>query len=224
MVYWSTWKYWIGEVGYTPNVLIVDDWYRIAISVSNGDRYDYYISGLKSLSGTSGSIDARFSLEPQVLFFADNNSEDNLIDIADIKIFSRDLSDEEIGELGSFEHEIEVIELERSYLQSPTSTSIYVCWAYDSDNPYVEYGFTPSLGNQVTPETVVIDVGDAIISWYAAKLENLEPSTSYYYQVGTDSIVSDIYKFRTQPIDTDSTEHIRFAVYGDNRTVPVKFS
>ena len=128
-------------------------------------------------------------------------------------------------ELGGYEHEVEIIKTESDapYLQSPAPTSIYVCWTYIGDNPSVEYGLTTSLGDQVIPETIPIDGGDAILNWYAAKLENLEPSTIYYYKVKTDSTESEIFKFRTQPVDNDSTEHIRFAVYGDNRTVPTKF-
>ncbi|MEN8192054.1 MAG: T9SS type A sorting domain-containing protein [Bacteroidota bacterium] len=215
----------IGQTGYTPDKLKPDEWYRIAISVYNGVRHDYYIDGIKMHSGNFGAVDGRFSLDTRVLFFADENEEDNSFDIADIKIFSRDLSDAEMSELGGYEHDIVVIKTESDapYLQSPTPTSVYVCWTYIGDNPSAEYGLTPSLGNQVIPETVPIDGGDAVLNWYAAKLEDLEPSTTYYYQVKTDSTESEIYKFRTQPVDNDSTEHIRFAVYGDNRTVPAMF-
>ncbi|MCP5062142.1 MAG: hypothetical protein GY936_06735 [Ignavibacteriae bacterium] len=215
----------VGETGYTSSKLKPGDWYRVAISVSNGTRHDYYIDGEKVLSGTAGEVDGRFALDTQVLLFADESQEDNLIDVADIKIFSRDLSDAEMSELGGYEHEIEIIktESEAPYLQSPTPTSIYVCWTYIGDNPSAEYGLTSSLGNQVIPEIIPIDGGDAVLTWYAAKLENLEPSTTYYYKVKTDSTESEIYKFRTQPVDNNSTEHIRFAVYGDNRTDSEKF-
>ena len=216
----------VGTSGYTATILRPGEWYRVAICANGGSRHDYYIDGQKALDGNSDGVDGRFALDTQVLFFADNNSEDNTLDVADIKIFSRDLSDLEMQELGGYEHEVEVIktESEAPYLQSPTPTSIYVCWTYKGDNPSAEFGLTPSLGNQVIPETIPIDGGDAILNWYAAKLENLEPSTIYYYQVETDSTESEIYKFRTQPVDNDSTEHIRFAVYGDNRTVPPMFT
>ncbi len=214
----------IAATGYTSSTLKPGDWYRIAISVSNGNRHDYYIDGEKALSGIPGSVDGRFSLDPKVLFFADENNEDNTLDVADIKIFSRDLSDAEMQELGGYEHTVEIIKSESSpYLQSPTPTSVYICWAYIGDNPSTEYGLTPSLGNQVIPETITINGGDTYLNWFAAKLENLKPSTTYYYQVKTDSTISEIYKFRTQPVDNDSTEHIRFAIYGDSRTVPQIF-
>jgi hypothetical protein len=214
----------IGATGYTGRSLKPNEWYRIAISVYNGTRHDYYIDGAKSLSGTPGTIDDRFALSSKVLFFSDENNEDNELDIADIKIFSRDLSDSEIAELGGYEHEVEPYKLESyPYLQSPTPTSIYVCWSYLGGNPVAEYGLTPTLGTQVIPETIPIEDGNISLNWYAAKLEGLTPSTTYYYKVKTDSTESEIYKFRTQPVDKDSTEHIRFVVYGDNRTDVDKF-
>ena len=214
----------IGATGYTSKAIKSKEWYRIAISISNGSRHDYYIDGAKALSGTSGDVDGRFALNSKVLFFADENNEDNELDIADIKIFSRDLSDSEIAELGGYEHEVETYKQESyPYLQSPTPTSIYVCWSYLGGNPVAEYGLTPSLGQQVIPETIPIDDGNISLNWYAAKLEGLTPGTTYYYKVKTDSTESEIYKFRTQPVNQDSTGHIRFAIYGDNRTEPNKF-
>ena len=215
----------VGATGYTSSTLKPGEWYRVAISVKNGVRHDYYIDGQKALGGTPGAVDDRFALTTSVLFFADQNGEDNTLDVADIKIFSRDLSDDEILDLDGFGHEVASLQQvsEAPYLQSPTPTSVYVCWTYKGDNPLAEYGLTSSLGTQIIPETISIDDGSVGLNWYAAKIENLQPSTIYYYKVKTDSAESDIYRFRTQPIDQDSSEHIRFVIYGDNRTDVNKF-
>lgn len=210
----------VGAVGYTTQVFSTDEWYRIAISVSNGDRYDYYIDGEKVLSGTPGSVDGRFALGSKVLFFADQNGEDNTIDVADIKIYSRDLSDSEVASLGGYPHETQAKIY--PYLQSPTSSSVYVSWSSSGSGNYiVEYGLTEALGNSADATKEYFY--DQSVKWYTAKLENLTPSTVYYYKVKTDSAESDIFRFRTQPEDTNSTEHIRFAVLGDSRTYPAKF-
>jgi len=214
-----------GSTRYTSYVFIPGDWYRVAISVSNGKRHDYYIDGVKAFAGKPGSVDGRFALEPEVLFFADEDGEDNELDIADIKIFSKDLSDDGIKELGGFKHNIPIAETEfYPYLQSPTSSSIYISWAFHGNNPIIEYGLTKNLGEQVTPETTSINGGDQIVNWSTVKLENLKSSTFYYYKVKTDSKESEIYRFKTQPENDNSTEHIRFAVYGDNRTDFEKFA
>ena len=211
----------VGDVGYSSNVIIKNQWYRVAISVSNGNRYDYYIDGQKVLSGTPGSIDGRFALGSKVLFFADQNGEDNTIDVADIKIYSRDLSDNEIASLGGYPHSGNPDEI-FPYLQSPTSSSIYVCWSSaGSSSPIVKYGLTETLNDSV--DATKIYFYDPSVKWYVAKLENLSPSTVYYYQVKTDSAKSKTFRFRTQPVNTDSTEHIRFAVLGDSRTYPDKY-
>ncbi|MCP5062144.1 MAG: T9SS type A sorting domain-containing protein [Ignavibacteriae bacterium] len=211
----------VGDVGYSSPVFAKDEWYRIAISVSNGNRYDYYIDGEKVLVGTPGSIDGRFALGSKVLFFADQNGEDNTIAVADIKIYSRDLSDSEIESLGGYPHENAQDQI-YPYLQSPTSSSIYVCWSsIGTTSPIVQYGRTETLGDSVDATKVYFY--DPDVKWYTSKLENLEPSTLYYYKVKTDSAESNIFRFRTQPVDSDSTEHIRIAVHGDNRTYPEKF-
>ena len=210
----------VGDVGYTTQVFAKEEWYRIAISVSNGDRYDYYIDGEKVLTGTPGSIDGRFALGTKVLLFADQNGEDNTLAVADVKIYSRDLSDYEIGTLGGYTHDN--LGKIYPYLQSPTSSSIYVCWSSKgSADPVVEFGLTESLGNSVDAKKEYFY--DPDVKWYIAKLEDLTPSTVYYYKVKTDSAVSEIFRFKTQPVDTNSTEHIRFAVLGDSRTYPAKF-
>ena len=214
-------KMGVGDVGYASTNFVENQWYRIAISVSNGSRYDYYVDGKKVLTGTPGSIDGRFALGTKVLFFADQNGEDNTIDVADIKIYSRDLSDSEIQSLGGYPHDDDPNEI-FPYLQSPTPSSIYVCWSsIGSSSPVVEYGETESLGDSVDATKVYFY--DPNVKWYFAKLENLTPSTVYYYKVKTDSAQSKIFRFRTQPLDTDSTEHIRIAVLGDSRTYPNKY-
>ncbi len=98
----SSGKLGIKAVGYTSKKLIPNKWYRIAASVSNGNRFDYYINGKKVLSGTPQNIDERFALGSEILFFADENGEDNSIDVADIKLFSKDLNDDEIAALGGY--------------------------------------------------------------------------------------------------------------------------
>ena len=213
----------VGATGYTDAIFQPDDWYRIAVVVKNGERYDYYADGDKVLAGSPGLVDDRFSLQPAVLLFADQNGEDNELDVADIKFYSRALGDDEVKALGGYEHTI-VIPPEEApvpYLQSATPTSIYVCWhSHAGAESVVEYGTTEALGDvqvgdvhEFTPATI----------WHWAKLTDLTPETVYYYKVRTDSVESDIYSFKTPPPDDKATGHIRFAIFGDNRTEPPMF-
>ncbi|MBK8946184.1 MAG: metallophosphoesterase [Ignavibacteriae bacterium] len=215
----------IGEIGYTPKAILPNEWYRIAVSVSNGNHCTYYIDGKKSLNGNIGTLDGRFSLSSKVLFFADENAEDNIFDIAEIQLYSTDLSENEVSELGGYQHNITNSSIKTfPYLQSPTLNSIYICWSFPGNNALVEYGLTSSLGNSVIPEKIPISDENIFFNWYSAKLENLIPSTIYYYKVKTDSAESEIYKFKTQPDFNDSTSRIRLALYSDNQTNFAKFT
>lgn len=96
-------KMGVHATGYSDPVIESDKWYRLAIAVKNGSRYDYYVNGELVLHGQPGAIDGRFALESSVLFFADENQEDNPVDIAELRMYSRALSDDDIAELGGFD-------------------------------------------------------------------------------------------------------------------------
>ena len=109
------------------------------------------------------------------------------------------------------------------YLQTPTPTSVYVCWhASPGYESVVEYGTDETLGS-IEMGTVHI-FPDSSRWWHTVKLTGLSPSTTYFYKAKTDSFESKIFKFKTQPSDGDNSGHIRFFVLGDNRTYPQKFA
>ncbi len=213
----------IGVTGYTKYLFDrTDEWYRIAISVKNGVQYNYYSDGVKRLEGTPGGIDGQFSLGTVFLLFADENGEDNSINVADVKLFSRALSDSEIKDLGGYEHKPRPVII-NPYLQTPTPTSVYISWhASWSEESIVEYGTDETLGSVETGTVHVFP--DSTRWWHTVKLTNLDPATTYYYKAISDSSESDIYKFKTPPVDGENSGHIRFFVIGDNRTEPDKFT
>ncbi len=218
----------VGPTGYTSDALKKNEWYRIGVSVKNDGHYNYYIDGFKSLIGRHGDIDGRFSFDVNgVLLFADENGEDSELDIADVKLFSNALTDEEMKELGGFHDEPPVViappdTIIQPYLQTPTESSIYVCWhASVSAESKIEYGTTELLGNS--------QLGDVYIwpdstTWHWVKLTNLKPETVYYYKAISGTMSSDIYKFKTPPSVGSKTGHIRFAIIGDTRTFPNQFT
>ncbi len=212
----------VGATGYTNYIYNhTKDWYRIAISVKNGTRYNYYSDGVKRLEGTPGDIDGRFSLGSTFLLFADDNNEDAPINVADVKLFSRALSDSEIEALGGYEHKLQPVSVE-PYLQTPTPTSVYISWhASPGEESVVEYGTDETLGSVETGTVHIFP--DSSRWWHTVKLTDLTPSTTYYYKAKTDTFESKIYKFKTQPINGENSGHIRFFVMGDNRTDPDKF-
>ena len=211
----------VGDTDYSSESIIPNEWYRLAISVNLGEHYNYYLDGQPLLDGGPQNFDGRFSIysaenENSVLFFADNNGEDNAFDIANIMLYDTDLTESEIAELGGYGHVIippENIYM-ASYLQTPTPNSIYISWhENNSTESIIKYGLTEDLGEVQTGE--YHEFYDGRI-WHTTHLTGLSSDTNYYYKCVTDTANSEIRSFRTQP-DSDSG-HIRFAVYGDNRT------
>jgi len=211
----------VGDTGYSSETIIPNEWYRLAISVNLGEHYDYYLDGQPLHDGGAQNFDGRFSLHPlegenTVLFFADNNGEDNAFDIANIMLYDTDLTASEIAELGGYGHIIVPPEniYMASYLQTPTPNSIYISWhENNSIESIVEYGITEDLGEVQTGDHYEFYDGRI---WHTTQLTGLSSNTNYYYKCVTDTANSVIRTFRTQP-DLGSG-HIRFAVYGDNRT------
>ena len=217
----------VGNTGYTTyRFNHRDEWYRIVISVKNNVLYNYYSDGIKRLDGTPQSIDGRFSLGPTFLLFADENGEDYPINVADVKLFSKALNDSEVAAMGGYEHAKPPVfpdSLINPYLQSPTPTSIYISWhANPGEESIVEYGTDESLGFEEIGTVHIFE--DSTRWWHTVKLSGLTPSTTYYYKAKTDSFESEIFKFRTPPLLSDTSGHIRFAVLGDSRTRPERFT
>ena len=208
----------VGDTGYSSETINPGEWYRLAISANLGEHYNYFLDGQPLHDGGPQNYNGRFALYPEnpVLFFADNNNEDNAFDIANIMLYDTALTASEIAELGGFGHVIVPPEniYMASYLQTPTPNSVYISWHENNfTESIVEYGLTENLGEVQTGDHFEFDDGRI---WHTTQLTGLTPDTSYYYNCVTDTANSEIRSFRTQP-DSDSG-HIRFAVYGDNRT------
>jgi len=211
----------VGDTGYSDAIIEPGEWYRLAISVSLGEHYDYYLDGQLLHDGGPQVFEGRFALYPagganQVLFFADENGEDGPLDVALVALFDRDLSAAELADLGGYGHELPVPLYMPTYLQAPTPTSLYVCWhAAPGTESTVEYGLTGALGQVVTGNHHEFDSSTI---WHWAQLTGLTPGTTYFYRCLTDTATSPIRSFRTQPPDSQTDLHVRFACYGDNRT------
>jgi PKD repeat protein len=214
----------VAATGYSYDDILPNEWYRLAISVNLGVHYDYYLDGQLLQAGGVQDYDGRFSLTPRsgdntLLFFADDDGEDNLIECASIKLYDTDLSAEEIAGLGGYGHTVHTPDniAMATYLSMPTPNGIRIAWHDQSaTGSQVEYGLTSSLGQTATG-TVTQFTAEAW--WHTVSLSGLTPDTRYFYRVTTGSDVSDVRTFRTPPAN-DADNHIRFAVYADNQTNP----
>ena len=89
--------------GYTQDSIIPNEWYRMVISVNLGTHYRYYINGNLWHDTNNQVVDGRFALTPLLLFFADNNQEDDTIDIASLAIFDTCLTSAQVASIGSLD-------------------------------------------------------------------------------------------------------------------------
>ena len=95
----------VGFTEYSSDSILPNEWYRLVISVNLGHFYNYYLNGALLHTGdtTDIQIDDRFALTEAILFFADNNQEDDTIDIASIAMFDTCLTPTQIAQLGSID-------------------------------------------------------------------------------------------------------------------------
>lgn len=88
---------------YSNDSVLPNVWYRLVVSVNLGHFYRYYLNGKLILEGDTQNVDGRFALLPEILFFADNNAEDDTIDVASLAIFDTCLMPADVARIGTIE-------------------------------------------------------------------------------------------------------------------------
>jgi hypothetical protein len=79
-----------------------NEWYRLVISVHLGQSLKFYLNGELIFAGYNTEQDGRLSWSKEgLLLFADDSGNDSDIDVSEVAIFNRALSDEEVFSLGS---------------------------------------------------------------------------------------------------------------------------
>lgn len=206
----------VAATGYSGVTVKTNEWYRLVITVDNGSFYNYYLDGELITQGAVQDIDGRFSLDPVLLMFADEDGEDNLIFVSEIGIWNTPLSALEVNELGGFNHPVPQHSqlIGYPFLQSMTKNSVYVCW-HDTLQiiTSVEYGLTQSLGLGADGYSEIVT---APYRWHSVQLTGLTPETRYFYRIVTGSLTSAIFSFKTLP-DDDFDGHIRFLLFSDSQ-------
>lgn len=203
----------ITATGYSSKTVVPKEWYRLVISVKNGELFNYYLDGELILTGNAQDIDGRFSIEKDtLLFFADENAEDNDIDISQIQLFDKALSQAEVTALGKFEHKKykEIL----PYLQAPTDSSVAICWHSDkvaTSKVEIRQGADATL--YVYDAEYVKQ--DENTYWYYAEIPYLKASTVTYYKCFSGDDTSSSYYFKTFPKSDTKSGHFRFILLSD---------
>jgi hypothetical protein len=92
----------IGTVatGYSTNAVAANTWYRMIVTVKNGEFLKVYMNGELWLSGSSQTVDGRWALADKLLLFADENGDDGSIMCSEVNIWEVALTEAEVKELG----------------------------------------------------------------------------------------------------------------------------
>lgn len=218
----------VAALTYSSTALIANEWYRLAFTVDAGNDIKIYLDGELWNAGDPSTLDGRFALDlANLLLFADDNAEDNPMDISVVALYDRTLSDNEVFILGGYGHMPDVAVIPSDaispYLQSPTPTSMYVSWhCTEQSSTKVKYGTSSSnLDQTVIGTNEVVDGGNTSYVWHTVELTGLTPNTEYFYRCysgsGADSTTM-TYAFRTPATPTAPGQHIRVVVIGDSRT------
>jgi hypothetical protein len=91
----------VGDVGYSENAISASTWYRMVISVKNGEFFKVYINGVIWLDGAGQPLDGRYGLDPALVLFGDDDGDDGVILCAEVAIWDVALTAEQAAELGS---------------------------------------------------------------------------------------------------------------------------
>lgn len=97
--------------GYSTNSVLMNTWYRMIISVKNGEFFNVYLNGEIWLTGTPQDIDGRWALVNDLLIFADDDGDDAEINCAELAIWDVALSAAEAAQLGGFAGNILVTQI-----------------------------------------------------------------------------------------------------------------
>ena len=201
----------IGTAGYSAVGLDVDRWYRLALVVDNGSRYDVYLDGEPVLRGAAGVLDGRFALLSRLLVFADDDGERQPLDLSQLALFDRALSDAEVAALGGFAPADSAL-LTLPYLQNLKTDGITLMWETDrfvADT--VEFGATTAYGRAQVSVPASTAAGTVV---HKAVLTGLLPGTTYHYRVHGSGAVTADQTFRTAPA---APVDFSFAVWGDSQ-------
>ena len=206
----------VAAVGYSGLTLNPNEWYRLLISVKNGSYFTVYLDGKLLTQGTIQSVDGRFSLENQLLIFADEDGEDGTMDCAELAIWDKPLTAEEALQLGGFQHSTPSAESQKPYLQNPGQERMTICW-HDSAQTAtsVVFGTDSAQLNQEVAGTSEIIVDP--YRWHTVKLAGLQRATRYFYRVKNGDRQSGIFAFKTLPADNYNGK-IRFLLLSDTHS------
>ncbi len=122
----------IGKTGYSSRSVEPNKWHRLVIVAdlqTTGGTYDYYLDGrlVNNFTIAAGQtmLDDRLSPQDTLLLFADNDGENDTMDVSSFAIFDKTLTSQEIYALGEAD----------PLLPKGFPTSLQAYWSFNLLNP-----------------------------------------------------------------------------------------
>jgi hypothetical protein len=203
----------VAAVGYSNYSTLKNEWYRLLITVKNGSFFTCYLDGKLLMTGSTQTLDGRFSLNQLLLIFADEDGEDGTIICSELAIWEMALTSDQAKELGGYGHlPAPYIMTRIPYLQGQGQNTMNICW-HDTakTGTKVEYGLDSTLQLSTIGNSELINDP---YRWHSVKLSGLTANTRYFYRVASGNGVSGTYSFKTLPDETYSGK-IRFLLFSD---------
>lgn len=91
----GAWRY-----GYSTNAIAPNTWYRVIVSVKNGEFFKIYVDGTLWVDGAGQALDDRDALQSVLVLFGDDDGEDNIMLCSEAGIWNVALTAAEALELG----------------------------------------------------------------------------------------------------------------------------
>ncbi|MDP4237843.1 MAG: T9SS type A sorting domain-containing protein [Bacteroidota bacterium] len=195
----------IGATGYTSITTKDSTWNRAVVVVNNGAEYSIYVNGVKGLDGYVQPVDGKYALKSTFLIAADNDGEDNLIDIARVMLYNKALTKDEAQSLGGYVQDSRTHSsyLTAPYIQNVTPDSATIMW--ESDYPAkpgtVNYGTSQDASGNTVTTTITPSGANTYIE--KAVLKPLTDGTQYYFRAVDNSCPYTVQGFKTATKATD---------------------
>jgi hypothetical protein len=90
----------VSELAYTPTPINETAWTRLVVTFDLGTAIRTYRDGALVHTHNAGTVDGRFSLDPTVLFFADDDGENAPLHVGALAVWDGPLTDSEVAALG----------------------------------------------------------------------------------------------------------------------------
>ncbi|MFZ1291027.1 MAG: T9SS type A sorting domain-containing protein, partial [Melioribacteraceae bacterium] len=199
----------VGDLGYSDSSIVApNEWYRLIITVDLLDtsKYavEYYIDGhaVPHGEGSYQKIDNRFSFGSvgyvdQLILMGDNDNDDGLINVAQVVLYNRVLSAEEVEALGGYGH---IVGVEETDTFKPDVFALNQNYP-NPFNPSTIISY--SIPKQSMVSLKIYNVLGQLVTTLVNKQQN---AGSYQYQFNASNLTSGIYFYSIKAGDFTKTQ------------------